>query len=335
MKRGRLLILSPTFHGYWRPIEAAFQRLGWETSTCCYDDVPGLWDKVQVKLRSELPMRLGGDGSALLVAQHTGQAHAAIDQAQPDRVLVIKGDTLGSSVLERLAQHKVPRSLWVYDELRRMRHTPASLGQYDSVASYSALDTAHLVESGHRALHLPLAFDSELAFTPVSLPEISFIGARYPTREQLLFQLDQAGVQLRAYGRQWSSHPIDRLRTWRLRSAPIPAHRDLSRADAYAVMAGSPATLNLHGDQDGFTMRTFEAAGVGGVELVDRADITDYYDPGAEVLPYAELDELVELIGRIRRDHRWTAGIRNAARQRTLAEHTFSHRATAMERCWA
>ena len=29
-------------------------------------------------------------------------------------------------------------------------------------------------------------------------------------------------------------------------------------------MAASAATLNLHGDQDGFTMRTFEAAASGG-----------------------------------------------------------------------
>ena len=38
-------------------------------------------------------------------------------------------------------------------------------------------------------------------------------------------------------------------------------------------MAGARANVNIHGDQDGFTMRTFETCGVGALQLVDRADV--------------------------------------------------------------
>ena len=59
-------------------------------------------------------------------------------------------------------------------------------------------------------------------------------------------------------------------------------------------MAGARASLNLHGDQDGFTMRTFEACGVGGLQIVDRADVDSLYDPGSELLVFNSTQELVE-----------------------------------------
>lgn len=81
-------------------------------------------------------------------------------------------------------------------------------------------------------------------------------------------------------------------------------------------------------------MRTFEAAGAGGVQLIDRADVTSLYDPGAEVLPFGSIDELIELARRAIADSAWAKGIRSAARQRTLAEHTFDHRVAAIESTW-
>ena len=50
--------------------------------------------------------------------------------------------------------------------------------------------------------------------------EVVFVGARYPGRESLLTDLTAAQVPVRAYGRDWSAHPLDRLRTWRLRRPP-------------------------------------------------------------------------------------------------------------------
>ena len=95
-------------------------------------------------------------------------------------------------------------------------------------------------------------------------------------------------MPVRAYGRDWSGHPVDRLRTWRVGTPACRPSATSPRAEAYDVMAASAATLNLHGDQDGFTMRTFEAAGVGGVQLIDRTDVDGLYEPGAEVLPWTD-----------------------------------------------
>lgn len=82
-------------------------------------------------------------------------------------------------------------------------------------------------------------------------------------------------------------------------------------------------------------MRTFEACGVGGLQLIDRRDVTDYYDPGTEILPFSSEAELLELAERAIVDDRWGDRIREAARKRTLAEHTFWHRAKQLVASWS
>ncbi len=334
MSRGRLLIVSPAFHGYWRSVERAFTALGWEASTHCYDAHPTPASRLEVKVRSELPSRFGLSDAAYAEAV-SRRARVAVHTRRPDRVLVIKGDTLTEPFWDALDRPRIPRTLWLYDELRRTHHTAVTLGRFDAVASYSRADAAALAAAGHAATFVPLAFDPALTPVPRHTNDVTFIGARYPKREELLLAVHLAGVPVRTYGRDWSGHWFDRARTWRWDSPGVPAGRDLPLAEGYALMAGAPATLNVHGDQDGFTMRTFEAAGVGAVQLVDRTEVDQFYDPGAEVAVFGSAEELVELARRAIADDRWGDRLRASARRRTLAEHTFTHRARAMEATWA
>ena len=115
----------------------------------------------------------------------------------------------------------------------------------------------------------------------------------------------------------------------------MPAGRDIDRSEAYGIMASSPATLNIHNNQDGFTMRTFEAPGVGALQVIDRPDVDRYYIPGEEVLVYESIDELIEICTRIFRDPKWARKIREAGQKRTLAEHTFDQRVKILEQLWA
>ena len=99
-------------------------------------------------------------------------------------------------------------------------------------------------------------------------------------------------------------------------------------------MAAAVATLNIHGDQDGLTMRTFEASGVGGLQLLDRSDLGGLYEPGVELLTWSDDAELVDLCSRAAHDGQWSDGIREAGRRRTLAEHTFDHRVAVLAEAW-
>ena len=261
----------------------------------------------------------------------------SIRAAKPDAVVVVKGDTLETRFWELLDERRIPRVTWLYDEVRRTRWDMALLGRVGPVATYSPLDDRAFRAMGIDSRWLPLAFDHRLIEAEESTrnDEVVFVGARYASRERVLTMLAKAHIPVRAFGRDWSTHPVDRLRTWDWRRPDVPAGRDLTRADAYREMAAGLATLNIHGDQDGLTMRTFEASGVGGLQLVDRSDLGDLYEPGVELLTWKTDGELLELCRRAALDVAWADGIRQAGRRRTLAEHTFDHRVAVLERTWA
>ena len=327
----RVLLVSPQFHGYWRSIAAAIERRGHDVVTFCYDSFPPA-SKVLRKAILEVPRRLGANTGALETRQLTRRAVKAVRDASPEVVVVIKGDLLGTDFLDAIAPRR--SVLWLYDELRRTRHTPESLGAYDAIASYSPLDVAQLSASGYVTAFLPNAFDPSLTPEPRPASELVFIGARYPKRVRLLGALAAAGVPVRTYGRDWSAHPVDRLRSLQWSRPQLPWGRDVTLTEGYALMAGAPATLNSHSDQDGFTMRTFEACGVGAVQLIDRRDLQGLYDDGAEVLCFDDEEELTGLAMKCFRDPRWADAIRVRARERTLSEHTFDHRMEVLERLW-
>lgn len=331
-----VLLVTPAFHGYWRSIAAALEARGHQVSVDTYDLNARLRDQVWHHARHELPRRLGIGNHRNLTETQTASSVQAVRDAAPDAVVVVKGDTLGPAFWNELDRRGLPRVLWLYDEVRRTRWSLDSLRRVGPVATYSHLDDEAFRSNGIDSRHLPLAFDHRLvAIDPLTRnDEVVFVGARYPSREHLLVRLANAGLPVRAFGRDWSSHPVDRLRTWSLQRPPVPGGRDLDRADAYREMAAAASTLNIHGDQDGFTMRTFEASGVGGVQLIDRADVTAFYEPDTELLVFTDDDELVDLARRTITDQAWTEEIRRRGRARTLAEHTFDHRVAVLEASW-
>ncbi len=335
----RLLLVSPKFHGYSRSIAAAYERRGYEVAVFHYDErsrIHGL----RHKLATELPARLGRRHVHDAAEAMTARTVRAVEDFRPERVVVVKGDVLRAEFHEALDRvsgvGRVPRLLWLYDELRRTAHTDATLAAYDALASYSPADAEALHSSRRPCALVHLAYDP--AHDPEPAPrtiETVFVGARYPAREALLSHLVQSGIPVRAYGRDWSTNPLDRGRTWSWRRPDVPSGRDLGRQAAYTEMARAAATVNIHGDQDGFTMRTFEACGAGAVQLVDRSDVGAVYEPGVEVAVFDSPDALVELAQRAVGDQDWARRLRAAGRARTLAEHTFDHRVRQLEEQWA
>lgn len=333
------MLVSPAFHGYWRSIARSWEELGYEVTTLRYDAFDSAAEKARNKLLFELPaqMRVGRDAArSAASAFATRRALAAVEQVRPDMTLVVKGDLLEDPFWDALDRVGSKKLLWLYDERRRTtwdQHRLSATGA--SIASYSRQDVRSLTEEGLRAFFLPLAYDADRPYLPVPSPDIIFVGARYPNRQAALSTLVGHGVPVRAFGRDWSHRVTDRLRTWQWSRPAIPAAGDVPLDEAYGRMAGAVATLNIHGDQDGFTMRTFEASGVGGVQLVDRADVSEFYEPGREVAVFEGPEDLTELAQRAVADAAWGRGLRSAGRRRTLAEHTFLHRARVADSWWS
>ena len=264
----------------------------------------------------------------------TDRATEAVREARPEVIITVKGDSLGHAYWEAVDASGARQLLWLYDELARMDLDEAVLASRPSVLSYSPHDVMALQRRGLRAGHVLDAFDHTVPFTPTPSDEVVFVGARYPDRTRILTGLHERGVAVRAYGRDWSHHPFDRLRTWELDRPDLPSGRDVDRATAYGLTAGAVAALNAHTDQDGFTMRTYELPGTRSLQLIDRPDVDQLYDPGREVLVFSGLDDLAELCRRARTDRAWALAIADQGRTRTLAEHTFDHRVPVLEAAW-
>lgn len=332
MRSRELLLISPAFHSYWRSVMEAFERRDYRVDAHVYD-AHDLFTSVRRKVTRELPAKIG-----IPPGPDRARTDAAVAQlrAHPDAaVIVIKGDCLGAAFWIELSRR--PRSvLWMYDEIRRTGHTQQMFQSAEAIVSYSPHDVQSLVAQGFRAIHVANAYDQNVtARNTDPIDGVVFVGARYPNREELLRTLMASDIPVHAYGRDWSDTAFDRARTWRLRKVGIPNGRELRRPAAYGVMAAADATLNTHFDQDGFTMRTFEAPGVGAVQLIDRPDVARYYEPGTEIAVFTSPEEAVELAQRAQRDTIWANKIREQGRKRTLAEHTFDHRVAAVEELWS
>lgn len=332
MSAPKLLLASPAFHGYWKTIQDSLKRLGYEVRTHVYDAPGTLIERVSNKLLHDLPEKLR---PASVENTVTDKTITAFKEFRPDIVLTIKGDQLGSAWWQLLETSGVRYGTWMYDELRRMRFTDEQLHTLGPIASYSPADVQDLTSRGFEAIDVPLAYDSHLDIRQDTVDAITFVGARYEGREKTLRALAAAGLPVRAYGKSWSRHPWDIVRTRAFSHPGVSSGPDLDRAHAYGVMASSPATLNIHGDQDGFTMRTFEAPGVGALQIIDRPDVSRYYEVGKEVLVYESVEELIDICTRVFRDPRWAHAIREAGHRRTLAEHTFDQRVKILEQLWA
>ncbi|WP_067781965.1 CgeB family protein [Actinomyces vulturis] len=330
----KLLILSPGFHGYWKAYESAFTRRGYNARTVCYDTLATLSDKFHHKLTIELPQKFGQDTREKQAREVSAKVAQHVRDVKPELVLVIRGDLLRDSFWEAVNDVGARPITLVYDEVARMTMSYEELMSHGPVASYSQHDTAEFTKRGARTVHVLDAYDATLPFTSTPSQNVVFIGARYGQRAPLLETLHRSGVNVAAYGREWSHHPFDLARTWFSPRPSIPAFRDIPRDRAYGIQAGALASLNVHENQDGFTMRTYEIPGVGGVQLIDRDDVSDLYDPGTEVLVFHSPEELVELAQRLKKEPAWANSIREAGQKRTLAEHTFDHRIPVLESLW-
>lgn len=335
-KNEKLLIISPAFHGYCYSIADGFEQLGYETTVYRYDAFDDFTSKLRNKVLYELPSKVGFDGERAAEKDSTEKAIRMLQETNPDKLVVIKADILGTAFWEEVQKRKIPYILWLYDDLERHRYTLDFLKSMPIVVSYAHAETKKFLENEINAHYVPNGYDPKLSELPTKRNnEIVFVGSRYENREELMLSLKNAGIPVRAYGRQWSHHPFDRLRTWDLRRPDIPAERDITLAEAYRVQAGAAGAINVHIPQAGLAMRTFEVPGMGGIQLIDRPEVEEFYELDKEVLLYKNTEELIELCQRLTTDSTWSESIRTAAIKRSETEHTFYHRALKMDQIWA
>lgn len=103
----------------------------------------------------------------------------------------------------------------------------------------------------------------------------------------------------------------------------------------YRKLAESRVTLNTHIDiaaESASNMRLFEATGVGACLLTERQpDLAEVFAPDTEVATYGSADEAVEKARYLLGNDAARDAVAAAGQRRTLASHTFAHRARELD----
>jgi hypothetical protein len=114
------------------------------------------------------------------------------------------------------------------------------------------------------------------------------------------------------------------------------AHDGVYGLAMYQVLRDSRATLNVHADSSprfASNMRLFEATGVGTCLVTDWKENMDaLFEPDREVVLYRSAEECAEKLAWLAEHPDDAAAIGAAGRRRTLASHTFAHRAPTLDR---
>ena len=327
-------MLGHSYFGMWGGYQYGFEQAGCEVVTHIYDQRAGISDKatyVWQVYRHKL--QVGRTPFEVLRARFNAEVEQALRKHNYEAVVVFSGALIDPSLFSPLVDRGMPVVMWLEDQLDRHVFLDAeSLSLYSGVATFSPRDAKALRADGVNAHLVPFGFDDRFrALGSPRLREVVFVGARDDYRSGFLENLTAQGVPVRAYGQQWSRNPIARIRDRQWSRPQVKGGPRVNYTKAKRVYWDGLAALNLHvPTQDLVNPRTFDIAGVGGLQLVDRSDSAEYYDPHQEILVFSSVSEAVDLVNRARNDPDWAQGIRVAARRRTLAEHTIGRRCRRM-----
>jgi hypothetical protein len=187
--------------------------------------------------------------------------------------------------------------------------------------------------AGVRAEVTHLAFEprllDDLPPAPPQDVDISFVGSVSEDHRQRIALLE--AVAARHDLKLWGNIP---------RSLPSssPLHRcfqsEVWGADMYQTLRRSKITLNSHIDiagREAGNMRLFEATGVGAFLLTDFKDnLHTLFEPDRDVAVWRSIDDCLATIDRHLADAAGRAAIARAGQARTMAQHTYRHRAEEM-----
>ncbi|HZQ91232.1 MAG TPA: glycosyltransferase [Terriglobales bacterium] len=170
--------------------------------------------------------------------------------------------------------------------------------------------------------HFPVPADPELAC------DLAFVGNRLPDRERRVEEYFLRAAELAPEmrfllgGEGWAAKPLPRNVRW-------IGH--VATADHNRVNCSARVVLNINREsmaEVGFSppTRVFEAAGAGACLITDAwSGLGTFFEPGAEVLPARNAQEIVQLLRRT--PEGMARAIGEAMRSRALREHTYERRA--------
>jgi spore maturation protein CgeB len=268
----------------------ALERLGMRTRAFDLGARPGLFSRLR-----------GGD--------LTRRLERAIDEHEPDLVLVLGGSALDEElVAKRCGGHRAARP-------------------YDTIYAIGTDVSAELAERLGRTVDvLSLAADPSV-YRPIRTRDqyranVVFAGTATPRRERLLSELVEFGLAIWGPG-------------WRKTSLRDYCRGEVPGTEQYVnAYAGASVAINIHhvaveGDpmEASCNLRLFELAAMGLPQVVDdRGDLARYFAPGREVAVFRDGRELRDTVRELLENPGQAERLGQSARARLLHDHTWMHR---------
>jgi spore maturation protein CgeB len=266
---------------------------------------------------------------------------AATEAVEPDLVIALAQAPLGAEALDAIARCGALRALWFVEDFRRMTYWRELAAHYDYVFTIQegeCLEQMRAVTDGQVG-YLPCGFEPEV-HRPLALSaqeqaaygsDVSFVGAGYRNRRKVLRRF--LDLDFRVWGSDWGG-------AVELADALQRAGARISTEESVRIFNATRVNLNLHSSTyhddvdprgDFVNPRTFELAGCGSFQIVDRrASLPAVFSDGTEVIGVSSGREMYEATRHYlaRPEERRT--IAERARSRALAEHTSVQRMQAL-----
>jgi len=252
----------------------------------------------------------------------------------PD-VLVVFGQNrvLAGALAQVRAMSSVAATyIWPDTLLNLSASMIAALPLYDWVGTYSR-STVPLFErlGGRRVEWLPLGADPHMHPVMPPRPEfqcdVAFVGQWRPEREQALAVLlkDLPNLSLKIWGPDWGRRTRNAsiLRAWQKRS--------LFGQEFSQTVASARIHLNIIDDTNypAANMRFFEIPCAGGAQVCSPCpELAAEFKHGETIFYYRDLVELLELIRVLLKNDGLRQQVSQAAHEKVLSEHTYTHRAS-------
>jgi len=266
---------------------------------------------------------------------------------RPDLLLALDGMDLPVEKVDAVRKLGIKTAIWLTDDPYYTDLTTKIAPHYDYVFTLerNCIDLYRSLGCRH-VYYLPFAayaghYRPTLTRSAIRR-QISFIGSAYWNRVEFLRpvigRLMEKG--LRMNGIWW-----DRLPEYTLYPDQIEIGKWMGPVETSEVYSGTKIVLNLHRSTLDKTMnnntarigaispnpRTFEISASGTLQLADiRGDLSSFYKLGEEIETFSNSDELMDKVNYYLSHENERQQIALRALERTLRDHTYSHRINQM-----